>query len=282
MKNGLQNRFSNNISQFSPSLVYETSVYKINGGVNAIWNNGDLVCLPNLYGELYLNNFPFILQAGFVSKINKNTYRNLTSVNPYLSVMKNQINTLETEYYGGIISNISKRIVASAKAGVVAYKNYQFFINDTATGSDGKSFLLSNEEKINNFRLQGDITYTIPGKLMANGAITFNGFTGMKTNQKAWHTLPMEGRASARWNFNKKLLIKSELYFFGGGHYLDKNNESGSLKGGIDLSLGGEYKINNKINAFLDLNNIFGNKYQRWHNYPVYGLGIVAGAVMRF
>jgi hypothetical protein len=282
LKNSQYGNYSNNISQFSPSLVYETSVYKLNGGVNAIWNNGDLVCLPNLYGELYLNNFPFIFQGGFVSKINKNTYRNLSVINPYLSALNKQTNTLETEYYGGIISNISKRIVASAKAGVVSYKNYQFFINDTSANSDGKSFLLSNDEKINNFRIHGDITYTLPGKLVASGAITFNGFTGMKTNEKAWHTLPMEGRASARWTPTKKLLIKSELYFFGGGHYLEKNNQTGSLKGGIDLSLGSEYKINNKINAFLDLNNIFGNKYQRWHNYPVYGIGVLAGITMRF
>jgi hypothetical protein len=172
--------------------------------------------------------------------------------------------------------------VASAKAGVVSYKNYQFFINDTSANSDGKSFLLSNDEKVNNFRIHGDITYTVPGKFVASGAVTFNGFAGMKTNKKAWHTLPVEGRATARWTPSKKLLIKTELYFFGGGQYLDKNNKSVSLKGGIDLSLGSEYKINNKINAFLDLNNIFGNKYQRWHNYPVYGIGVLAGVIIRF
>lgn len=282
LENSSIKNYSNNVSQISPSLVYETSVYKINGGLNAIWDNGDFVCLPNIYGELYLNNFPFIFQGGFVSKINKNTYRNLSVINPYLSVLNSQTNTLETEYYGGIISNISKRIVASAKAGVVSYKNYQFFINDTSANSDGKSFLLSNDEKINNFRIHGDITYTVPGKFVASGAITFNGFAGMKTNEKAWHTLPVEVRATARWTPSKKLLLKTELYFFGGGHYLDKNNESRSLKGGIDLSLGSEYKINNKINAFLDLNNIFGNKYQRWHNYPVYGIGVLAGVIIRF
>ena len=69
---------------------------------------------------------------------------------------------------------------------------------------------------------------------------------------------------------------------FGGGHYLAKGNKSGSLKGGVDLSLGGEYKLTNKINAFADLNNIFGDKYQRWHNYPVYGICVLAGLIIRF
>ncbi len=280
--NAINYSYHNNMAQFSPSLIYQTSLYKINGGVNAIWDNSKLVILPNIFGELKIKNFPFVLQGGFIGKLNKNTYRNMSYINPYISSLKTQTNTLETEYYGGLKTNLSNRIVASAKVGWVSYNNYQFIINDTAANADGKSFVLSNEDKVNNFKLHGNISYTIPGKLYATGGITLNAYAGMKANEKAWHTLPMECTAAVQWNAFKKLVLKGDFYMFGGGHYLEKDNKSGSLKGGVDLSLGGEYKITNKINAFVDLNNIFGDKYQRWHNYPVYGICVLAGVIIRF
>jgi hypothetical protein len=30
------------------------------------------------------------------------------------------------------------------------------------------------------------------------------------------------------------------------------------------------------------MNNIFNNKYERWHQYPVYGFNILGGIVFRF
>jgi outer membrane receptor protein involved in Fe transport len=34
--------------------------------------------------------------------------------------------------------------------------------------------------------------------------------------------------------------------------------------------------------AWLDVNNIFNTKYQRWHNYEVYGLNLLGGVRVSF
>jgi hypothetical protein len=57
---------------------------------------------------------------------------------------------------------------------------------------------------------------------------------------------------------------------------------TGSTKGGTDLSLGGEYKFTKMIGAFVQLNNIFGESYQRWYQYPVFGFNAFGGVVVRF
>ena len=54
------------------------------------------------------------------------------------------------------------------------------------------------------------------------------------------------------------------------------------LKGSTDISAGAEFKINSKFSAWLDLNNILNNKYQRWNNYPVYGLNVIGGVIVHF
>ena len=282
-KNGAPDTsFNNNIIQLNPAIFYRTDLFKINGGVNSIMNNGKWIFMPNVFGEMALGQQKFIIQAGWIGKINKNTYRNLSYINPYIKTLDSQKNTLETEIYGGIKSSIGKHILFTAKAGFIKYKDYQFILNDTASASDGKSFVLSTEPKLNNFRLHGDLSYIIQDKFNLTGAVTFNGFAGMKVNERAWNTIPVEFNASARWNLNKKLLLKSEFYFFAGGHYLEKGNLSRTFNGATDWSVGGEYKIKKQFSAFIDLNNIFGKNYERWHNYPVYGMNVLGGICLRF
>ena len=282
-KNGAPDTsFNNNIIQLNPAIFYRTDLFKINGGVNSIMNNGKWIFMPNVFGEMALGQQKFIIQAGWIGKINKNTYRNLSYINPYIKTLDAQKNTLETEIYGGIKSSIGKHILFTAKAGFIKYKDYQFILNDTASASDGKSFVLSTEPKLNNFRLHGDLSYIIQDKFNLTGAVTFNGFAGMKVNERAWNTIPVEFNASARWNLNKKLLLKSDFYFFAGGHYLEKGNLSRTFNGATDWSVGGEYKIKKQFSAFIDLNNIFGKNYERWHNYPVYGMNVLGGICLRF
>lgn len=43
-----------------------------------------------------------MIQVGWIGKYNKNTYRNLSAINPYLATLISQTNTKETEFYGGI------------------------------------------------------------------------------------------------------------------------------------------------------------------------------------
>ena len=92
----------------------------------------------------------------------------------------------------------------------------------------------------------------------------------------------MEITGSLRWWAFKQVLIKSDLYVFGGGNYLAKTNKALPFNGGTDLSAGLEFKINKMFSAWMDVNNLFNNKYQRWHNYEVYGLNLLGGVRVAF
>ena len=272
--------FGNNILQIAPALSYNTPLLKLHGGLTPTWNNGDFTWLPNVYAEFKVQEKVFLVQAGWVGRYIKNTYRNLSAINPYLNTLTEQNNTKEIEYYGGIKATIGKHFNFNAKAGWLTYRDLPFFINDIAT--DEKSFLISNETKVKNFRVHGDINYVNQEKFTLNAGVTFNGYTGMKVNNKAWHTLPMEFTSSLRWFAFDKLLLKGDFYFFNGGNYLTKAGGSAPLSGGTDLSAGAEYKINKQFSAWMNANNILNDKYERWHNYQVYGLNLTAGVLIHF
>lgn len=272
---------SNNVIKIPVSVSYYSDRFNIHGGLMPAWDNGQFVYLPDVYADYELSKKALVIQAGWIGNINKNTFRNLSLVNPYLQAFTYQKNTRETEYYGGIKSSLGKHFSFNAKAGFVTYKNYQFFINDTSSLSNSKSFLISNENVLYNFRIHGDASYTVKDKFTASAGVTANGFTGLTENEKAWHTVPLEIAASIRWWIWQKLLFKSDFYLFTGSPYIEKGNNQDRLSG-TDLSAGVEYKINKRFSAFANVNNIFGKSYERWRNYPVYGLNFLGGVVYRF
>jgi hypothetical protein len=273
-------KLNNNVFQVAPSLLFSTPRFTLNGGVIPTWDNGKFVWLPNIYGEARIQEKVFLIQAGFVGKYIKNTWRNLAAVNPYLLRVSVQNNTKETELYGGIKATAGKHLNFSAKAGIVGYNNLQLFVNDTST--DLKAFKVINEPKASNLRLHGDISYINQDKFTLTAGVTFNGYTGLQNNPRAWNTVPMEITGSLRWWAFKQVMLKCDLYAFGGGNYLAKNNTANSFGGGTDLSAGLEFKINKMFSAWLDINNLFNNKYQRWHNYEVYGLNLLGGVRVSF
>jgi len=69
---------------------------------------------------------------------------------------------------------------------------------------------------------------------------------------------------------------------FSGAKALLSNGSQRNLKGGTDISAGAEFKINKKFSAWLDLDNILNSKYERWNNYPVYGLQVIGGVLIHF
>ena len=273
-------KFNNNIFSIAPSLAFSSPRFSINGGIIPTWNNGKFVWLPNVYGEAQIKGKAFMVQAGWVGRYIKNTFRNLSAINPWLETPASQTNTKEIEYYGGIKATIGKHFSFSGKAGLVHFTNMQFFINDTA--SDSKAFILSNESKVNDLRVHGDLSYINQDKFTVTAGLTLNGYTGMRDNAKAWNTVPIEFTTSLRWWAFKQVMLKGDFYAFGGGNYLDKGNLARSFKGGKDLSAGVEFKVNKMFSAWLDVNNILNNKYERWHNYQVYGLNVLGGVRVNF
>ena len=271
----LPNSIKNNIFQFSPGVDFSSGRYTLHAGISPTWNNNTFTLLPDIYGELFVQEKIFLIQAGLVGKYTKNTFKNLSAVNPYLQVLSNQINTTETELYAGLKATLGKHFNFSAKAGFIDYDNFALFINDTAT--DAKSFKVVHEAKANNLRIHANASYVSQEQFTVTAGLTLNGYTGFDDNAKAWNTIPVEFTGSLRWWVSDQLLVKSDLYIFGGSNYIKKNNAAGKTRGGSDLSIGGEFSLNKMFSFWADINNIFSNKYQRWPNYPVYGLNMLAG-----
>jgi len=273
-------KFSNNVFRIDPSLSYVKNPLNLHVGVSAAEDNGKLKWLPAISAELkWMDEFSILV--GYLGHITKNTYKSLSFVNPYTEPIINRLNTTDYEYYVGVHANIGKHFSFEAKSSFISYTNLQLFINDTAAG--GKGFLVLNASQANNFRIHGSASYINQDKFTITGAITLNAYKSLPDSiKKAYHLLPVEINGSMRWQALKKVTIKGDLYMFSGSSYLTRDGKPFKVGSGIDLSAGVEYAIKKNFSAWLDINNIFNDKYARWHDYPVYGINLLGGVMIHF
>ena len=269
---------SNNLFQIAPELIYYSDKFTFHGGVTPSWNNGVLSVLPNIYGEAQLQHKVFMVQAGWVGRFISNSFRSLSTFNPYIRDPTFLSNTKEVQYYGGIKATLGKHFSFNAKAAFITYNNIPLFVND---GVVGNTFLVKNESKMSDLQLHGDMSLVSQDKFTLTAGLDLNTYTGLSNNANAWGLIPVQLTGSFRWNAFKQVLLKADLFAFSGVPALNKNITE-TKTNGTDLSAGAEFKITKKFSAWLDLNNILNQKYQRWNNYPVYGLNIIGGIIAHF
>ncbi len=270
----------NNVVQLAPTVSLKYNLFTLHAGVVPTWDNGTFYALPNVYGEGNVGNKNLILQAGWVGRYVKNNYENLVAVNPFIGLLRQQNNTKEVEFYGGLKAALGNHFNFAAKVSWVDYKNLPLFMNDTAT--DERRFLVLSEGKASNFRIHGSMSYVKTDDLSLTAGITLNGYTGFSNNAQPWHLPAMELTGSARYRIIRQLLLKADVKSFGGSSYIEKGRIVKNTGAAFDLSAGAEFSVTSKINLWLDVNNIFNQKYQRWNNYNVYGLQVLGGLKFNF
>jgi len=78
------------------------------------------------------------------------------------------------------------------------------------------------------------------------------------------------------------LHFKGELYFSSQSWYQKLDGKKYKLDPVFDISGELRYSVHKSTYLFCEINNIFASKYQRWYQYPAYGINILAGIEMGF
>lgn len=273
----------NNTMYFiSPSVLYKTANLNVQAGIRPSWDNKTFKMFPNILADISTYDSRFTFQAGWTGYIRKTTYQYLASQNPWLWLPATFKNTWIEERFAGFKGSVGDHFTYSAKVGFNKINNQPLFINDTTAGSDGKSFVVVNESKMNVVHFGGELGYNIHEKFSLIAGVTYNQYSGFKDNAKAWGLLPLELRAGMRLQIIKDLWLKSDLFAWSGPQYLKMNGGNARLDGAFDLNAGLEFKITKNLNLWTQFNNLFNKEYQRWNQYPVYGFNFVGGIVFSF
>jgi hypothetical protein len=269
---------NNNLFLVSPAVIYHTDNLALHIEMTPSWDQNDFHLLPNFTADYTTDDKKFTLFASLDGYYDKGSFKRFAGINPWLWQPTSLLNTRVNEFFGGFKGSLSQHISYLAKAGFSQSHNMPLFLNDSL---DGKNFQVVYEEKLNAFSVHGEISYLQGEDFNLTAALTL---TNYKTTSqyKAWGMLPLEFTTTMRWQIMKDLWLKADLWAFEGAYwrYLNKSVSSGS--GGFDINAGVEFRIARQLNLWLQMNNLFNDKYQRWNQYSVYGFNILGGVIFTF
>ena len=269
----------NNLYYISPAVLLKTPNVFIFGGLRPSWDNKVFKMLPNVMADFTTNDQRFTFQMGWIGYYNKGSYERFASINPWLALPDSLMSTRVQELYAGIKGSLNNHFSYSAKAGVQKYRNMPLFVNDNG---DGKTFLILYEPNLEAIQVHGEIQYTQGEQFTATASLNFQQFSHLDNEKKAWGLLPFEVNAGLRWQLMKDLWLKADLWAWDGAQYRGKSGEAFKGETGFDINAGAEFRITKHFNAWVQLNNIFNNKYERWHQYESFGFNILGGITYSF
>lgn len=270
----------NNLYTVSPSVAFRSSNVHLQLGIMPSWDNKAFSMLPDIMADITTNDQSFTFQAGWIGHYDKGSYQRFASINPWIVQPTALLNTRVVERYAGFKGSLTNHVTYSAKAAFNSYRNMPLFINDTA---DGKTFSTVYATSLNALQLHGEIGFTQGEIFNAKAGLNINQYINVKNQDKAWGMIPLELTAAIRWQLFKDFWLKTELYAFDGAQYRDPKTKK-ALKGesGLDLNAGTEFRITKQFNLWVQFNNLFNSKYERWNQYQVYGFNLLGGIAFSF
>ncbi len=269
---------NNNIFLVSPSVMYHTDNIALHLEMTPSWDQSAFHLLPNFRADYTTDDKRFTLFASLDGYYDKGSFKRFAGINPWLWEPTNLLNTRVTEFFGGFKGSINPHFSYMAKAGFSESRNMPLFLNDSL---DGKNFKVVYEDKLQEFSIHGELNYIQGEDFNVTASLTFNNFK-TSSQYKAWGLLPLEFTTSMRWQIMKDLWLKADLWAFRGPYWRYLNTAVTSGDGGFDLNAGLEFRITKQLNLWLQMNNLFNDKYQRWNQYPVYGFNILGGVIFSF
>ncbi|SEM09210.1 hypothetical protein SAMN04488505_103349 [Chitinophaga rupis] len=279
-KEGDQKQINNNVVAIHPALEIIKPGFTLHAGVNPTWTNSKFYLLPDIVNESHLIRKKVILSSGWVSYIEKNSFRNLANNNPFIGQYPPGIlNTRVEEKYTGIKGTLGSHINYNTKFAAVTWYNMPLFVNDTTVGN---TFYIRNEDQLRAFQLHAEIGYIEEEKFQLRLTGDWYNYNKQNTEVKPWHLIPFQANAYAQYTVGKNLHLNANLYALSGSWYQLANKDFAKTKGAWDLNAGANYDIGKYINVWVAANNLFNTHYQRWNGYPTYGFNILGGVMIKF
>ncbi len=275
--------FNSNSFKASPYIKLQDKNYMISAGVNLTQDFGTeskFHLFPSIAAEVAIVPENASLFAGYTGNSYATTLKDLSEKNPFLHErVEIKSMTEDMNAYGGIKGNAGSAFGYKASITFKKLKDMPLFLNNRL---NPESFDIVYDD-IKMHTLSGEVDIQVSEVLNVGGKLELNGYKTTK-EEKPWHMPDMRLVSTAKVNIIRQLNINAELIYngqsFSQGIAPDFNIVK--LKSYMTLSTGVDYTYKDKVGAFLKVNNIFGNEYQRYLYYPQVGLNVVGGLTFSF
>lgn len=274
----------NNI-YLQPSFTFHTDLLKLKLGGNFVSNRDIFHIYPDAELSLRVAGDGIQLFALANGDLRKNTFRTMSTYNPFLEIRANNATLQNTDYrnYAAGLKGSASWINYSLQGGFAQANNlalYQTRFSQVDNQEITRFEVLYDTVKMIQF--QGSLQLTPIKNLVVSGLLSQRFFTPTQ-QEKAWGIPGLEGTFTGEYRvLDGKAGIKASCFIADKISRLDIAGVAGADGVLVDFSVGGNYRLGKYFGVFLDINNLFNNQRERWHNYPIFGTNIMGGITARF
>lgn len=283
---------SNGILKIHPHIISQGKKWRLNAGLGIfadVGNSANFSFKPIAEFRYHIVSDLIIPYAGINGKISRNSFKLFTDENPFLISAFSLKNSNYTEVYAGIRGAESSEISFNLIASMSQAKDMAFFVLDTFYLPQNKFTVIYDDVDVTNIRAEVTYEKNEKMKFIFSGDY-FSYQTYYETN--AWYKPQFKGNISAFYNLQDKIILKADV--FGISEQFAKSYDSTDvatsfpgiyykkLNGILDANLGIEYRYNNRLSAFINLNNLGAVRYYRWEKYPTMRFNILGGVSYSF
>ncbi len=282
----------------NPSINFRQEKWRLKAGLNT-WITADSAngfrIVPQIDFDFHIYKNIIIFNAGTDSRLWRNSWRALTEENPFLISNVPLDNTWAPfRWYAGLRGALGARLAFGVKASYVQLTNQVFFVNSVDTAGLNLNKLTTVYLSPSLVQVDGELNWRSSDRLWLMSRVTYLGYTMDDQSQKPWHTPALRLSFSGKYSLRDKIIITPTILYLGPQYSREykvitdaagnKSTEmyARKLQGITDINLGGEYRYNNVLGMFIQLNNILNVRYQRYRDYPTQRFNLLAGISYSF
>jgi len=287
---------------FQPSVKIHKDELTINAGVGFFYSaaqesgKSKFFIYPQVTGSYKIVGDLMIFYAGIEGTLKQNSYNEFVQENFFVSPTLAVAPTDQKyDVYVGLKGKLANSISYNVRGSYLNEENKSLFKNngyEELLGLEGYYFgnsfgVVYDKMKTVSFfgELKADFSKNVSFGI--NG--TFSSYT-MDAQAEAWNLPAIKMGANLDVTINPKWYAGTSLFFVGDrkdlAHFASFNpvpaDEVVTLKSYFDLNAHVGYKYSDRLTFFLKGNNLANQNYQRWLNYPVQGIQVMAGASYKF
>lgn len=303
--------YSNFNLGLQPSVVFQEDDFSVQLGAGLFYSMGKIgdetnnkfYVYPQVKASYKVVGDLMVAYAGAEGALKQNSYADFVSQNQFISPMQ-VITPTNQQYdiYVGLKGKLANAVSYNIRGSYMNEDNKSLFINFNPSVLPGPGANLQGFQYGNSFSVIYDQVQTVSffGELKAdfsksvsfgiNG--TYNSYS-MDNQAEAWNLPELQVGATLDVDITPKWYAGTNVFFVGdrkdqvlpNNTFSDTgvyNTETVTLKSYFDLNAHVGYKYSERLTAFLKLNNIANQDYQRWVNYPVQGFQFLVGASYKF
>ncbi|MBK7096726.1 MAG: hypothetical protein IPH57_17300 [Saprospiraceae bacterium] len=264
------------IFNLKPYFIYSSRPLNLKAGFQAGISQDKKLLAP--YIEISSNLFHNFIEifAAYNSDFYNNTDFLKTSINPFLSFSEDEVTTSKFSNITVGLRNSLEGARLEVKATYMKFENHLFF-----KSADNRTFKGVYDDGTN-VKIEAMASYKPVKKFEIGGSVIKNIYK-LDNFDKPWYTPDLSANIFSKAQLlSDRIIVGGELYFGSAPWYEDTSGNNKKLDPLFDLNGSIKFMITKKSGFFINVNNIFAQKYQRWYDYPNYGLNFLVGLEIRF